>query len=98
MTVQLPEGLERFVRDLVHDGHYRSEDDVIGDALERLRRAREHAAPPSSAAAPITGEPAWKRVLENMQSVPDAVFDRIPADSSEQLDHYLYGSPRRTTS
>jgi predicted DNA-binding protein len=41
--------------------------------------------------------PAWEQVLENMKAVPDAEFERIPADSSEQLDHYLYGTPRRPT-
>jgi hypothetical protein len=30
-----------------------------------------------------------------MDGMPDEVFDRIPADGSEQLDHYLYGSPKR---
>jgi hypothetical protein len=41
--------------------------------------------------------PAWKRIIESMNAVPDEVFDRIPTDSSEQLDHYLYGTPRRPT-
>jgi hypothetical protein len=35
--------------------------------------------------------------LENMQAVPDEVFERIAADSSEQLDHYLYDTPKRPT-
>jgi hypothetical protein len=30
-----------------------------------------------------------------MQAVPDEVFDRISSDRSEQLDHYLYGTPKR---
>ena len=38
MTIQLPEELERFVHDQVLAGRYRSEDDVIRDALEQLRR------------------------------------------------------------
>src|SRR3954453_21598499 len=38
MTIQLPEELERFVHDQVLRGRYRSEDDVIRDALEQLRR------------------------------------------------------------
>ena len=37
--------------------------------------------------------PAWKRIVETMKAVPDEVFD--PADSSEQLDHYVYGTPKR---
>jgi hypothetical protein len=30
-----------------------------------------------------------------MKDIPDEEFDRMPADSSEQLDHYLYGTPKR---
>jgi hypothetical protein len=40
------------------------------------------------------GEPAWRRVVKTMEDVPDSVFEGIPADSSEQLDHYIYRSPR----
>jgi putative addiction module CopG family antidote len=38
MTLDLPAELERFVRDQVLAGRYRSEDDVIRDALEQLRK------------------------------------------------------------
>ena len=45
MTIHLPPDLERFVHDQVIAGRYRSEDDVIRDALEQLRR---HAPTPIS--------------------------------------------------
>jgi len=38
MTIHLPPELERFVHDQVLAGHYPSEDHVIRDALEKLRR------------------------------------------------------------
>ena len=38
MTTQLPEDLERFVREAVRTGRYTHEDDVIRNALTRLRR------------------------------------------------------------
>jgi putative addiction module CopG family antidote len=38
MTIHLPSELERFVRDQVVAGLYPSEDDVIRDALEQLRK------------------------------------------------------------
>ena len=37
MTIHLPPELERFVHDQIVAGRYRSEDDVIRDALEQLR-------------------------------------------------------------
>jgi putative addiction module CopG family antidote len=39
MTIQLPEHLERYVHDQVRSGRYKTEDDVIRDALERHRQA-----------------------------------------------------------
>ena len=39
MTIHLPKDLERFVHDAVRGGRYAREDDVIRDALIRLRQA-----------------------------------------------------------
>jgi putative addiction module CopG family antidote len=38
MTIRLSEELERFVHEAVRAGRYATEDDVVNDALERLRR------------------------------------------------------------
>jgi Arc/MetJ-type ribon-helix-helix transcriptional regulator len=38
MTIHLPEDLKRFIGDAVRGGHYAHEDDVIRDALIRLRQ------------------------------------------------------------
>jgi Arc/MetJ-type ribon-helix-helix transcriptional regulator len=40
MTIHLPEHLEQYVHDQVVAGNFRSEDDVILDALERHRKAQ----------------------------------------------------------
>ena len=32
-----------------------------------------------------------------MKDIPDSVFEGIPVDSAEQHDHYLYGTPKRST-
>jgi hypothetical protein len=50
---------------------------------------------PAAAAEPPTTVPAWQRVLDNMSDVPDEEFARMPANGSEQLDHYVYGTPKR---
>ena len=47
---------------------------------------------PASARKPI-----WEVFQEIAAGIPDDVWDRIPADSSEQLDHYIYGTPKRPT-
>ena len=48
MTIQLPEHLERYIHDQVLAGRFRTEDDVILDALERHRQAQQ---PPADAPA-----------------------------------------------
>ena len=58
MTIHLPAELERFVHDQVIAGRYRSEDDVIRDALEQLRR---HA--PTPANGPRMTEAEFKQHL-----------------------------------
>ena len=38
MTIHLPDDLERFVQNVVRGGRYANQDDVIRDALTRLRQ------------------------------------------------------------
>jgi hypothetical protein len=40
-------------------------------------------------------KPIWEKFEEIAAGIPKEVWDKIPADSSEQLDHYVYGTPRR---
>ena len=41
MEIQLPEDLERFVRDEVRAGHYGSEEEIVRLALKQLQQARK---------------------------------------------------------
>jgi Arc/MetJ-type ribon-helix-helix transcriptional regulator len=58
MTIHLSKELEQFVHDAVRAGRYASEDDVLSDALERLRRQTPLATPGSegSGTAPSSGQ------------------------------------------
>ena len=44
---------------------------------------------------PSAAEPFWKSFTRQMHSLPDEVFEKLPADGASEHDHYLYGSPRR---
>lgn len=37
----------------------------------------------------------WDRIEERMAQIPAEVLAELPADASENLDHYLYGSPKK---
>ena len=39
--------------------------------------------------------PIWEIVEEVNASLPTDTWDNVPADGSINLDHYLYGAPKR---
>jgi hypothetical protein len=45
----------------------------------------------------INGEhrPIWEVISDISKDVPDEVFDRLPKDGASQVDHYIYGLPKR---
>jgi Arc/MetJ-type ribon-helix-helix transcriptional regulator len=98
MMIHLLQHIESSIQAAVHSGHFASVDDAMTEAasmlLQRLRQDQLQAAPPQAESAPIT-KPIWEKFEEIAAGIPKEVWDTIPADSSEQLDHYLYGAPRR---
>jgi Arc/MetJ-type ribon-helix-helix transcriptional regulator len=40
-------------------------------------------------------KPIWEQFQEISRSVPESEWDKLPADASEQHDHYIYGTPKR---
>jgi hypothetical protein len=43
-----------------------------------------------------TNRPVWEMVLEVMRDVPREEIEQLPTDGSEQHDHYIYGSPKKS--
>lgn len=61
-------------------------DEERADVLRYVEHVlRRHERPPT------LGE----RLREIVADVPDDVWDRVPADGSEQHDHYVYGTRKR---
>jgi Arc/MetJ-type ribon-helix-helix transcriptional regulator len=96
MTINLPKDVENSILAKVHSGLFPSVDAAMAEAARLLLERLEQSQAPAEVSAPASG-PVWEKVLKTMEAVPDEVFDRIPADSSAQLDHYLYGTPKRPT-
>ncbi len=42
----------------------------------------------------VNARPYWEEVLEIGASVPIEEWEKVPADLSKNLDHYLYGAPK----
>jgi putative addiction module CopG family antidote len=105
MSVQLSDELRCFVKEQIDSGRYASEKDLLEHAL-RLLREREgvkpapRPEPPEGGAqgtTPVGRKPIWEVAEERMGAVPDEELERLPADGAEHLDHYLYGTPKRTS-
>ncbi len=67
MTIHLPEDLARFIHDAVRTGRYAREDDVIRDAVGRLRQALQEAdetGEPSRQGKPLTKQELQRHLTE----------------------------------
>jgi antitoxin component of MazEF toxin-antitoxin module len=40
-------------------------------------------------------KPIWERIAELVADVPPEELDKLPPDGAAQIDHYLYGHPKR---
>src|SRR4051794_13586834 len=96
MTMNLYEDVEKSIIAKVHSGHFPSVDAAMTEAARLLLERLDPGQTQAEAAAPAPMS-VWEKDLKNMEAVPDEVFDAIPTDSSVQLDHYLYGTPKRST-
>src|SRR5262245_30834497 len=105
MTIDLPEHLESSILDAVHSGRYATLDAAMTDAasllVQRLKQEQEQEQaqqpPASHTEASPTYKPIWEVVDDLRKGIPPEEFAKLPRDGAEQLDHYLYGSPKRPT-
>ncbi len=101
MTINLPEHLEGNILAVVHGGRYASIDDAMAEAasllLERLREEQAEVNPGAASQAHDvpTHKPIWEEIEELTTYIPDEEFLKLPVDGAEQLDHYIYGLPKR---
>ncbi len=47
------------------------------------------------AALDVPKKTIWDKLDERLKNVPPEEFAEIPADASANLDHYLYGAPKK---
>lgn len=45
---------------------------------------------------PEDERPVWERIAALAKHVPEEALRDLPTDGATELDHYLYGAPRRT--
>jgi len=101
MMIHLPKDVESSINAEVLSGHFASADEAIAEAwrkyLERRQeQARATGQAASGQAAATAHKPIWEVIEDENASIPSEVWDALPADLSEQRDHYIYGTPKRS--
>ncbi len=102
MTIHLPKDVESSINAAVLSGHFASLDDAMTEAarllLQKLNKGQAGANKPAASdeATVPAHKPIWEVFQEISAHVPDEVWDALPTDLSEQHDHYIYGTPKRT--
>ena len=43
----------------------------------------------------LDNRPIWDVIADNMKNVPPEDLATLPKDGASQIDHYLYGHPKR---
>ena len=74
--------------------HVRPEGGFTGDK-ENGDAEQPHPIGPHAKEFDPSASPVEDRIAEIMGDVPPEVWDRVPTDGSAQVDHYLYGTPKR---
>lgn len=78
---------------------------LLDEALEGLEEyIRPHHAhgkrngggePASDAPLPDVHKPIWEQFADAFSDVPEEELARLPTDLAAQVDHYIYGLPKR---
>lgn len=101
MTIHVSQDVESSINAAVQSGRYASADEMIAELVrEEAQRTRQ---PPSRGAdAPLAGQgtdpvrkPIWEVAAEIRESIPAEEWAKLPPDGARQIDHYIYGSPKR---
>jgi Arc/MetJ-type ribon-helix-helix transcriptional regulator len=88
MTIRItrPE-VEALINQRLQSGAFKDAEDVILQALQ--------ASPSKPAEQNGDPRPIWDVILDNMKDVPAEEFAKLPKDGASEVDHYLYGHPKR---
>ena len=88
LVIEVPSELERRLR---------AEAEKRGQTLsDYLRPTLEGLQPPEDPPGqPSTAESLIAMFADAWSAVPEEEWRKLPADLSENLDHYLYGAPRK---
>jgi putative addiction module CopG family antidote len=92
MKTSLSPDVKRLILEKVSSGRYRSADEVVRLGLILLQKNEEEARSTQSQPSDAGDLAAMFSGIAN--DVPDTDWQKVPADLSRNLDHYLYGTQK----
>src|SRR5438094_8343161 len=92
LVIDLPPDLERRLEEEAALKGQAAQDYARTILAEQLRQPPVTEIPAEGKA---TVRPIWQVAAEIMRDVPDEELQRLPTDLAENLDHYLYGAPKK---
>jgi Arc/MetJ-type ribon-helix-helix transcriptional regulator len=99
MTINVSKDVEDAIDAAVRSGQFASAGEMIDKLVREYgERPRPHAAAAQQPPATAHAQSILEMVDELRKSVPPDEFAKLPTNGARQLDHYLYGSPKRPTS
>lgn len=96
MTITNPD-VARLIEEQLNTGRYTSADEVLLAGLKLLQQ-RENGTSGNPTAIPTAERITNLATLaaEFTKDIPDSEWDKFPTDFAQNIDHYLYGTPKRS--
>ncbi len=67
------------------------------DRLARLMLDAAEAANEANGEGSTERKPIWEKIRERAEKIPPEVWERLPEDGASEVDHYIYGTPKRNS-
>jgi len=75
----------------------KTRDDSVRAAVDAYLERVDETAEPTGISPTRQARPIWEEIDDIIKDVPTEAFKKLPRDGAEQLDHYIYGTPKRST-
>jgi Arc/MetJ-type ribon-helix-helix transcriptional regulator len=97
MTIHVSKEVEGSIKVAVQSGQFASADDMITKLVQEYSQRTQPPPAASDQPPPAAHKPIWEVADEIRKSIPAEEWAKLPPDGAAQLDHYIYGSPKRPT-
>ena len=67
------------------------------DRLARLLLDAAEAANEANGEGSTERKPIWEKIRERAMKIPEEELEKLPTDGAAELDHYIYGTPKRNS-